>query len=231
MCNIVCCHNIILFAGYYKYNRVNMNGNRPRCVAITDCDLQQNILDGELHIVRTDLGLMGGATDLFYFHPAMAVAPHFVCSLCGALIRTYSGVYKHKNYCKLYKQIYEGIISHTRFQDNRKTDQGFGISVKTIDNTNKRNNRRLIKNREQTVGSVSTSNNKRREISNPALEIVVDQGKKQKRVAKAQQKTYKKLRMLTELITSQDFQAFNPKELGQRKTRSGKKRQAVYACL
>ena len=123
-----------------------MSSNRIKVDAIpTDSELQQEINNGKFHVVPTNLGLMGGAQDLFYFHPEIKVAPHFVCSLCGALIRTYSGVYKHKKYCRVLKEqestkvivANENMVAKNNGRDESGTGKPGAVGDRNKDEPNK----------------------------------------------------------------------------------------------
>ena len=123
-----------------------MSNNRIKVDAIPpNSELQQEINNGKFHVVPTNLGAMGGVQDLFYFHPELKVSPHFVCSLCGALIRTYSGVYKHKKYCRVLKEqestkmidANENMVANNNGRDESGTGKPGAVGDRNKDEPNK----------------------------------------------------------------------------------------------
>jgi hypothetical protein len=102
---------------------------RGKVSVISDIEVQQKIMGGEFHIVPIDLGAMGGPQTLFYFHPEMRVVPHFACSLCGSIVRTFSGVYKHKYFCKILKK----NKSNGENNDNHDCNQAVGYFNSSLD--------------------------------------------------------------------------------------------------
>ena len=57
--------------------------------------------EGGLHTIERGFGIGGGITEIHYFHPQHNARPYFACALCGKIVRTYSGVYKHGlKFCK-----------------------------------------------------------------------------------------------------------------------------------
>ena len=56
---------------------------------------------GGLHTINRAFGIGGGITEIHYFHPQHTMRPYFGCALCGKIVRSYSGVYKHGlKFCK-----------------------------------------------------------------------------------------------------------------------------------
>jgi hypothetical protein len=79
-------------------------GNRAKVGVISDLAITQEIIDEGIQCVQVDKGDLGGKQIMYYFHPEMKVCPHFACCLCGSLILTFSGVYRHKNFCRVLKE-------------------------------------------------------------------------------------------------------------------------------
>jgi hypothetical protein len=82
-----------------NYHKMEMGGRGTRVDRVSNTEQLDICRKGGLVHSRYDFG-RGGTQYIFYFHPQMVVGPYFACALCGALLRTYSVVYKHIKFCK-----------------------------------------------------------------------------------------------------------------------------------
>ena len=99
---------------------------------------------GGLHTINRAFGIGGGITEIHYFHPQHTMRPYFGCALCGKIVRSYSGVYKHGlKFCKKItakgtasigstQQRNENMTQETSTMDNDEVKMVENISNRTL---------------------------------------------------------------------------------------------------
>jgi hypothetical protein len=214
---------------FVEKKQTTMASNRFKVGALSNIEILEKCRKGGLHISLADLGVMGGTQDIFHFHPQMLIGPHFSCALCGALVRTYSGVYKHVKYCKCLK----GNIAN---KDNQKCKQAVGNLNSTVEpakkniSTSKTGGMEFLehetddmKDRNNTIRKhVGTATGPESATDPSKPDEVLEHVEKVAVVTKDKPKTIKNKRMMNELNSTLQNQGSEGMESGKRRTRSKK---------